>query len=214
MIGLTVVGKPAATVMTSSPGRSRRSPQLAARSGAVSASRFADEPELTSSACRTPKKRAKSRSNCVGEAAGGQPEVERRSRPGDAARRRRRRGRDTGTGDSPGTNAGGGKASGVVLGDEVEDRVRRSSSSARTAQPTCAPGTPGTRRSSARGPRRGRTRATSRARAAPSRRSRYWCRISLDASLRTSGSRSLRPSARGSARPDLEDGDLAARWRS
>src|ERR1700690_16237 len=62
MMGLTVVGKPAATVMTSSPGRNLRSPN----DGEVrheSAARLADEPELTSDAQRTPMKAAKSRSN-------------------------------------------------------------------------------------------------------------------------------------------------------
>src|ERR1700722_10349030 len=62
MIGLTVVGKPAATVMTSSPARSLRSPS----EGDVkleSATRLADEPELTSEAEPTPMKAANSRSN-------------------------------------------------------------------------------------------------------------------------------------------------------
>src|ERR1700678_2377107 len=62
MIGLTVVGNPAATVMTSSPATSLRSPS----DGDVrdeSAARFAEEPELTSDAHRTPMKAAKSRSN-------------------------------------------------------------------------------------------------------------------------------------------------------
>src|SRR5579862_1789105 len=64
MIGLTVVGKPAATVITSSPARSRRSPS----DGEVRherAARLADEPELTSDAHRTPMKAANSRSNCA-----------------------------------------------------------------------------------------------------------------------------------------------------
>ena len=48
MIGLTVVGNPAATVMTSSPGE----PPLAelAAVSAVRATRLADDPELTSRA--------------------------------------------------------------------------------------------------------------------------------------------------------------------
>src|SRR3989338_285094 len=61
MIGLTVVGNAAATVITSSPGRKA----LSFNSGAVkheSAKRFADEPEFTRSACFTPRKAAKSRS--------------------------------------------------------------------------------------------------------------------------------------------------------
>jgi hypothetical protein len=57
MIGLTVVGKPAATVMTSSPGLSWRSPSLGEQR-ALSATRLAEEPELTSEAERTPTKRA------------------------------------------------------------------------------------------------------------------------------------------------------------
>src|ERR1022692_792848 len=61
-MGLTVVGTPAATVITSSPGRSLRSPS----DGEVrqeSATRLADDPEFTSEAQRTPMKAAKSRSN-------------------------------------------------------------------------------------------------------------------------------------------------------
>ena len=57
-----MVGKPAATVMTSSPGRRRRSPSLGDVRH-VSANKLADEPELTSVACRKPQKRAKARSN-------------------------------------------------------------------------------------------------------------------------------------------------------
>ena len=57
-----MVGKPAATVMTSSPGLSRRSPSLGEVS-ALTASRLAEEPELTSEAQRTPTKRASFRSN-------------------------------------------------------------------------------------------------------------------------------------------------------
>ena len=52
-IGLTVVGKPAATVMTSSPGLIARSPSNG-DVNAVNATRLADEPELTVSACATP----------------------------------------------------------------------------------------------------------------------------------------------------------------
>jgi len=53
MIGLRVVGNPEATVTTSSPGTSRRSPSF----GLVSADRahrFADEPLLTKDAWRAP----------------------------------------------------------------------------------------------------------------------------------------------------------------
>jgi Cys-tRNA synthase (O-phospho-L-seryl-tRNA:Cys-tRNA synthase) len=61
-IGLTVVGKPEATVMTSSPFVKRRFP----RSGEVSvenATRFAEEPELTRRQWRRPKRLAKRFSN-------------------------------------------------------------------------------------------------------------------------------------------------------
>ena len=53
-IGATVVGKPQAAVITSSPRRIRRSPSSGLVS-AVKASRLAEEPELTSSANRTPR---------------------------------------------------------------------------------------------------------------------------------------------------------------
>ena len=62
MIGFTVVGKPAATVMTSSPGRRRRS-RSRGEVSAVSASRFADEPEFTSRAWRCPVVSRRRRSN-------------------------------------------------------------------------------------------------------------------------------------------------------
>src|SRR6201996_3138423 len=61
-IGLTVVGKPAATPMTSSPGLIARSP----RRGEVSvenATRLADEPELTVIRCLTPRNFARRSSN-------------------------------------------------------------------------------------------------------------------------------------------------------
>ena len=74
-IGLTVVGKPAATVITSSPGRSRRSPSFGEVS-AETASRFADEPELQSSAWRTPTAFANCELELLRVAAGREPEVE------------------------------------------------------------------------------------------------------------------------------------------
>ena len=76
-IGLTVVGKPAATVITSSPGCRRRSPSFF-EVRAETASRFADEPELHRSACRTPTARANSQLELLRVAAGREPEVERR----------------------------------------------------------------------------------------------------------------------------------------
>jgi hypothetical protein len=63
MIGFTVVGKPAATVITSSPGTSLREPRMREVSPET-AGRFADEPELHRSAWRAPVTAAKSRSNC------------------------------------------------------------------------------------------------------------------------------------------------------
>ena len=59
MMGATVVGKPAAQVMTSSPGRMRRAGGSLCEVRALSATRFAEEPELTSSTCRTPRKSAR-----------------------------------------------------------------------------------------------------------------------------------------------------------
>src|SRR5579884_1298026 len=61
MIGFTVVGKPAATVMTSSPGFRRRSPNLG-EVRALTATRLAEEPELTKEAHRTPTNRDNFRS--------------------------------------------------------------------------------------------------------------------------------------------------------
>ena len=57
-----MVGKPAATVITSSPGRKRRSPSRGDVS-AESATRLADEPEFTSRQWRIPIHFANSRSN-------------------------------------------------------------------------------------------------------------------------------------------------------
>ena len=64
-IGLTVVGKPAATVITSSPGRSARSPSSSASQRAQRQQVRADDPQLTRTALRTPIHRANSRSNCA-----------------------------------------------------------------------------------------------------------------------------------------------------
>ena len=59
-IGATVVGKPAATVITSSPGRSRRSAGSWWEVSAEMATRLAEEPEFTSRLWRTPIKAASS----------------------------------------------------------------------------------------------------------------------------------------------------------
>ena len=76
-IGLTVVGKPAATVITSSPGCRRRSPSFG-EVRAETASRFADEPELQRIACRTPTALRELQLELLRVAAGREPEVERR----------------------------------------------------------------------------------------------------------------------------------------
>ncbi len=77
MIGLTVVGNPAATVMTSSPGFNRRFPSRG-EVRALTASRLADEPELTRRACWTPMNAANFFSKPVGEPSARQPEIQRR----------------------------------------------------------------------------------------------------------------------------------------
>jgi len=59
-IGVTVVGKPAATVITSSPGLIRRACGSLAEVSAEIATRLALEPEFTSSEWRMPRKAASS----------------------------------------------------------------------------------------------------------------------------------------------------------
>ena len=59
-IGATVVGNPAATVITSSPGLRRRESGSLAEVRAEIATRLAEEPEFTSRLWRTPKKVASS----------------------------------------------------------------------------------------------------------------------------------------------------------
>ena len=63
-MGLTVVGKPAATPMTSSPGLMARSPRRG-EVRAENATRLADEPELTVIRCLTPRYLAKRSSKAV-----------------------------------------------------------------------------------------------------------------------------------------------------
>ena len=60
---MTVVGNPAATVKTSSPGLRARSPNFELVN-AVKASKLADDPELTIDAWRMPTVLAKRLSNC------------------------------------------------------------------------------------------------------------------------------------------------------
>ncbi len=108
-IGLTVVGNPAATVITSSPGLSWRSPSLAEQS-ADSATRLAEEPELTSDAERTPTKRASLRSNSFAQ----RPVVNQASRPDSTTAQISSASitlPETCTPEMPGTNAWGAKAS-------------------------------------------------------------------------------------------------------
>ena len=120
MIGLTVVGKPAATVMTSSPGFSRRSPSF----GEVRhdrATRLADDPELTSSAWRTPNRAANSRSNWSAN----RPVVSQKSSD-ESTRWTQLLGVEDpagarGPATRPGTNALGGEGGLVVLADQLED---------------------------------------------------------------------------------------------
>ena len=112
--GIDRGGKPAATVMTSSPGLSRRSPSLGEVS-ALTASRLAEEPELTSDAQRTPTKRASLRSNSsakrpvVNQQSRAESTTELRSPPSITLP-------ETGTGDSPGMNSVGGKCFRKILG--------------------------------------------------------------------------------------------------
>ena len=64
MIGATVVGKPAATVITSSP----RCICLSSSNGevnAIKANKLAEDPELTNEQYRTPRYFANSSSNCT-----------------------------------------------------------------------------------------------------------------------------------------------------
>ena len=76
-----VVGNPAATVITSSPGRSRA--VLHARAGErAAATRLALLPLFTSRACGRSYQCASSASKLPVPPAGGQPELERRSRRG------------------------------------------------------------------------------------------------------------------------------------
>src|ERR1035438_3543456 len=108
MIGLTVVGKPAATVITSSPGLSRRSPSFGEVS-ALTARRLAEEPELTSEAQRTPTKRASLRSKSSAK----RPVVNQQSRAESTTELKSPPSMtlpDTGTGDCPGVNSAVGKA--------------------------------------------------------------------------------------------------------
>src|SRR5215213_1328117 len=125
-IGLTVVGNPAATVSTSSPGFSRASPS----EGEVrhdSARRFADEPEFTSIACRACITRAKRRSKSIAK----RPAVSQKSSPASTTcctSSAPNTFPETGTADSPGTNSRGAKATSWY--SATRSRICRRSSSA------------------------------------------------------------------------------------
>src|SRR5579871_5553989 len=119
MIGFTVVGNPAATVITSLPGASGGLPAdcasaaLSASFGevsALSATRFADDPEFTSAAARTPKNFA----NVLSNSAAKRPVVSQKS--SEASTRLRTSSAkktfpETGTGVSPGTKGREGNCS-------------------------------------------------------------------------------------------------------
>ena len=77
-IGLTVVGKPAATVITSSPGRSAPVAQLVGDVSAASASRFALEPRVDEDGVADADPPGELALELRGEPARRQPEVERR----------------------------------------------------------------------------------------------------------------------------------------
>src|SRR5271156_1173882 len=102
MIGLIVVGKPAAAVMTSSPALSRDSPCSCDVSDAI-ATRFALEPEFTRTHSRTPYQRANSRSKRSAK----RPVVSQKSSAlstSDTMSRSSKTRPDTGAASSPGTN--------------------------------------------------------------------------------------------------------------
>src|SRR5260370_36782027 len=108
-MGLTVVGNPAATVMTSSPGLSRRSPSFG-EVNALRATRLAEEPDLTREADRHPTNRASLRSKSLAK----RPVV---NQPSSAASTTEQTSSgpitlpDTGTVEVPETNSRCGKAS-------------------------------------------------------------------------------------------------------
>ena len=75
MMGLTVVGKPAATVITSSPGRTRRSFSCGEVS-ALKATRLADEPGIDQQGRIAIHALGQLALELLGEPAGGEPEIE------------------------------------------------------------------------------------------------------------------------------------------
>ena len=80
MMGATVVGNPAATVITSSPGLIRRSAGSFGLVRAENANRFAEEPEFTRMERLTPMNFASSRSNASPFVSQSEPEIQRRSK--------------------------------------------------------------------------------------------------------------------------------------
>ena len=119
-IGLMVVGKLVAVVIISSPGCSCLSPRLG-EVRAASASRFADEPELTSMACRTPTVRAREASNSNAK----RPLVSQKSNAASTRYARSSSSKTrpaTCTGVSPGTKDRGLRLGGIKLPNLLEDR--------------------------------------------------------------------------------------------
>src|SRR5579872_1838044 len=122
-MGLMVVGKPAATVITSSPGLSRRSPNFG-DVRALMARRLADEPELTKDAQRTPTKRASLRSNSSAK----RPVVNQQSKAASTTELRSFPSitfPDTGTDDSPALNSPPGKAAAKYSSQRLRICCRR-----------------------------------------------------------------------------------------
>jgi hypothetical protein len=119
MIGFTVVGNPAATVMTSSPGIRRRSPSFGDVS-AVKATKLAEEPELTSEQLLTPIKRASFFSNAFAK----RPVVNQQSRAESTTERRSAPSMtlpETGTGGLPGLEVVQRERLALILNDQFED---------------------------------------------------------------------------------------------
>src|SRR5690242_8774771 len=127
MMGLTVVGKPVATVITSSPGL-RRLPRNNGEVRAEKATRLADDPELTSKAYLVPKNSAKRAS----KASEKRPAVSHMSRE-ESTRLRMSAGLitlpDTGTLLWPGEKGLGPCTSRAYSSDSSRMRARRASAS-------------------------------------------------------------------------------------
>ena len=192
-IGLTVVGKPAATVITSSPG-----PQLPVAQPRRGQRAQRDEVRRRAGVDEDRVPHAEEAREVALErlrvAAGRQPELEPRV---DEELQLGRVEDPPGHGDGRHARHEDGRAEGelVVLGDELQDGVPAILELAGLVQLSrhAHPGTSGTTRSCARGPARGRTRGSSRARAGPSRGRGTGPGSRSARCPGRSGSRSLRP---------------------